>query len=110
MNLVANTRDDDAWMIAIAAHCIAHVKRRPVVEEEMIIVRILRHRPTTEYLVHDEEPQSTTKIEKLGRGWMGRGANRIHAQLFKRQQPPLPNSQWHGRTDAPAVMVQAYAF
>src|SRR5260370_30556561 len=45
---IARTVDDHTRMVAIAAHSVARVHGRPLFEIQMIVIRILGHRPAIE--------------------------------------------------------------
>ncbi len=52
MNFVSGAVDNYARVIAIPKHGVAHVYIGPLFEIQMVVVRIFRHSPTVEQLIH----------------------------------------------------------
>ena len=109
VDFVAGAVKDDAWMIAVAAHGVGGVNLRPIVEEQMIVVWIFCDRPAVEQLVHHQKTHAVAQIQKLRRGRIVRGADRVHAQLSQFREPLFPNRQRHGCSERAAVVMQANA-
>ena len=65
VNLVASAPENDAGMVAVAADGVTSVDQGPLLKVEVVVVRVLAHRPAIEQLIHDQEAHAVAEIEKL---------------------------------------------
>ena len=109
-NLVADTPENHAGMIAVAENGITQVRLGPFVEEQVVVERILGDGPAVKEFVHDEKTHAVAEIEEIRCRWIVRGTDGVHAEFAKFFEAMLPYSQRHRRAKRAAVVMQANAF
>jgi len=62
VDLIPNTVQDDAGVVAIAHDGVVLIQQGPFVEEEMIVVSVFADGPAIEHLVHDEESHAVAEV------------------------------------------------
>ena len=107
MNFISGAVDNYARVVAIAAHGIAHVSVGPLFEIQMIVIRIFRHSPAVEQLIHHQKTHPIAQIQKLRSRRIMSSTNCIYAELLECLQAAFPRTQWHGGAERARVVVQA---
>ena len=67
-HLVADAPGYHGWMVAVAAHKIAHVFHAPFIYPDVVVFGILRIAPSVEGLVDDEQSLAVTFVKECRRG------------------------------------------
>ena len=96
-------------MVAVAADGVGGVGLRPFLEEQVIVVAILSHRPAIEELVHHQKSHAVAEVQEFGSDRIVRGANAVYADLLERFETPLPYPERNRRAHCAAVLMQTNA-
>src|SRR5437588_9650958 len=76
----------------------------------MVVVRILRHSPAVEQLIHHQNTHPIAEVQEFGSRRIVRSTNCIYAKLLECLQATFPRPQRHGGAKRARVVMQAHAF
>ncbi len=106
-NFVADAPENDAGVIAIAIDHGDQVRLAPLVVEPAVTIFFLGQLPLVEGFVHDEKSHLIAQVEKLRRGRIMRGAQRVASHALQKLQLPLVTPAQGNGAETPEIGVIA---